>query len=233
MPKNCSGGLKNQSFYWTRTVPSLIVLLPHCSDWWWGTEEMKEELELYTVVYYLLSQRYFYYFHYFFQLLCRKERFLTKGKYVFWGCFISVYNFLGNTIFHIPEESWEKWEFCYSILFQQRIISVEVYRHGSFWKTVNCHLPTLHVYQPVENSLLCYEGPEIQFAHCYQTQKELQQLNVISKELSPPTISLQEFKFIIASRITLLQMCTVLGRRICQVPTVMRELAVPGKGASG
>lgn len=90
------------------------------------------------------------------------------------------------------------------------MISIEEYGHGSFWMIVNWNLSTLQVYQHVENLAFCCKGPERQFVQCCHTQADLQERDmVISWELRSPTASLEEFKFITASRIILLQLWRV------------------------
>lgn len=118
-------------------------------------------------------------------------------------------NFLGNTISHSCGVLRKAVVLLYNFS-SERMISIEEYGHGSFWMTVNWNLSTLQVHQPVENLVFCCKGPEIQFVQCCHTQPNLQELSmVISWGLRSPTVSLEEFKFVIGSRIILLQLWRV------------------------
>jgi len=193
--------------------------------------QKRDEREAGTVYLCLLSfvPKILFYFHYCFNILCRKKKDSYLKNNVFWGLYTFVYNFPGNTIFLILEESWEKWQSCFIVAFPAKTISVEVNGHCSFWKIVNCHLPCLRFYQPAGNLLFCCEGPKMQFVQFCQTQAELQQLNLAaSQEPSSPTISLERLKFMMASRIILLWLGTLMGSKTFRVPTIMQDVAWEG-----
>lgn len=69
----------------------------------------------------------------------------------------------------------------------------------------------------------------MQFVQFCQTQAELQQLNLAaSQEPSSPTISLERLKFMMASRIILLWLGTLMGSKTFRVPTIMQDVAWEG-----
>lgn len=108
-----------------------------------------------------------------------------------------------------------------------------MYGHGSFWKIVNCRLPSLFVCQPVGNLFFCCEVSEIQFVQSCHTQAELQQLHLtVSQEPSSSNISLEELKFINGGRIVFLRLGALMGCRTFQVSIVIQEVAVHGRAAS-
>lgn len=84
--------------------------------------QKRDEREAATVYLCLLSfvPKILFYFHYCFNISCRKKK-KKKDSYlknnVFWGLYTFVYNFPGNIIFLILEESWGKWQSCFSVTF--------------------------------------------------------------------------------------------------------------------
>lgn len=197
--------------------------------------QKRDEREAATVYLCLLSfvPKILFYFHYCFNISCRKKK-KKKDSYlknnVFWGLYTFVYNFPGNIIFLILEESWGKWQSCFSVTFPAKDNFCRSVWALQFLENTKLSF-TLLTILPAGNLLFCCEGPKMQFVQFCQTQAELQQLNLAaSQEPSSSTISLGRLEIMMASRITHLWLGTLMGSKTFQVPTIKQDVAVPGRG---